>query len=196
VGGPRNSGMSGFKISIKKLILDFYPKLIHIILHPHPMRDWTRAVVFGWVGSGSCGAAYRRPSLGRSTQKAWFAGWPPASAPMGFLPRSMPSHPSVRHYDRSEPMRLTNPGCRQAVVREGPFEASRPSLCPQPEAERIKAGAKSGSDDRIIRAGGAARRSTQHPTRAKTAPPAPPWGKKASINPARVRVRAGSICAT
>ena len=154
------------------------------------MRDWTRAVVFGWVGSGSCGAAYRRPSLGRSTQKAWVAGWPPVTRPVGPNPfGGMPSHPSVRHYDRSELMRLTNPGCGQAVVRKGPFDASRPSLSPQPEAQRIKARAKSGSLDRIIRAGGAARRSTQHSTSAKTAPPAPQGAK--SIHQPGADSRAG-----
>ena len=76
-----------------------------------------------------------------------------------------------------------------------PFEASRPSLFPQPEAKSIKAGAKCGSDDRIIRAGGAARRSTQHPTSAKTAPPAPSGATKSFINPARIRVRAVCVCA-
>ena len=62
-------GMSAIAGGIQKIVLDFYPNFAHIILHPHPMRDWTRAVVFGWVGSGSCGAAYRRLSLGRSIAK-------------------------------------------------------------------------------------------------------------------------------
>ena len=114
---------------LKKTILDFSPKIAHIILHPHPMRDWTRAVVFGWVGSGSCGMGYRSPFLGRSLQKAWVVGWPPGTMPVASKPfGGMPSHPSVRHYDRSELVKLTNPGCGQAVVRQGPFEASGPSV--------------------------------------------------------------------
>ena len=105
----------------QKIILDISPKTTHIILHPRPMRDWTRAVVFGWVGSGSCGAAYRRSFLGRSLQKAWVAGWPPVTMPVAFGPfGGMPSHPSVRHYDRSEPMRLTNLRCGKATPERVP----------------------------------------------------------------------------
>ena len=150
------------------------------------MRDWTRAVVFGGWGA----VPAWRPTGGRlsgdKSQKAWVMGWPPVTMPVVSKPfGGMPSHPSVRHYDRSEPMRLTNPGCGEAVAQTGPFEASTPSLSPQPEAARIEAGAKCGSLDREIRAGGAARRSTQHHHSAKTAPP-PLKGQAGFINPAQI----------
>ena len=136
---------------------------------------------------------YRSSFLGRSTQKAWFIGWPPVNGRSGATARwRMPSHPSVRHYDRSGPMRPTNPRCRQAVVRKGPFEASRPSLFPQPEAARIRAGAKYGSDDREIRAGGAARRSSQHPSAPKRRPP--PLRGQDSIHQPGADSRAGYLC--
>ena len=138
------------------------------------MRDWTRAVVFGWVGSGSCGAAYRRLLLGRSTQKAWFIGWPPVNGHRGATARwRMPSHPPVRHYDRSELMKLTNLRCGKAIPGGIPSPHQGLPLPLSQRLERDEAWAKCGSLDRRIRAGGAARRSTQHSTSAKTAPPAP-----------------------
>ena len=166
----KSTGMVAL-VPLKKINLDFSPKITHIILHPRPKRDWTRAVVFGWVGSGSCGMGYRSSFLGRSTQKVWVAGWPPATMPVGSNPfGGIPSHPPVRHYDRSEPMRLTNLRCGKAIPGGIPSPHQDPPLPLSQRLERVAVRAKSGSLDRIIRARGAARRSTQHSPAPKRRP--------------------------
>ena len=127
------------------------------------MRDWTRAVVFGWVGSGSCGMGYRSSFLGRSTQKAWFIGWPPVSVSKGVPPAdATPSHPPVRHYDRSEQMTLTNLRCGKAIPGGIPSPHQGPPLPLSQRRKRPEVRAKSGSDDRRVRAGG--RREAINPT--------------------------------
>ena len=79
---------------LKKKILDISPNIAHIILHPHPMRDRTRAVEFGWVGSGSRAAGYRSLLPGRSLQKAGFTGWPPVNKPMASQPSTPAQSPA------------------------------------------------------------------------------------------------------
>ena len=104
-----------------------------------------------------------------------------------------PSHPPVRHYDRSELMKLTNLRCGKAIPDGIPSPHQGLPLPLSQRLERDEAWAKCGSLDRRIRAGGAARRSTQHSTCAKTAPPAPPKGARRPQHPGVVS-RAGIVC--
>ena len=151
------------------------------------MRDWTRAVVFGWAGSGSREVATGAIPSGDPIAKGMVLGLAALEQPMGFLPWRMPSHPSVRHYDRSELMRLTNLRCRGAVWARAPFGTSGPAAGASARGAAIRVRAKSGSDDREIRAWGAARRSTQ----TITAPNGAPGPSRASAYPT---TRRGNAC--
>ena len=158
------------------------------------MRDWTRAVVFGWVGSGSCGAAYRRQLLGRSTQKVWFTGLAARERSRPQNRRSAPSHPSVRHYDRSELMKLTNLRCGKATPERVPSPHQGLPLPLSQRLERVRSGPRAGA---LIEqsAQGAPRGDHPNTTIAPKRRPPPLKGQTASINPARLRVRDAYVCA-
>ena len=142
------------------------------------MRDWTRAVVFGWAGSGSCGAAYRRRLLGRSTQKAWVAGWPPVTMPVASGPfGGMPSHPSVRHYDRSELMKLTNLRCGKAAPERVPSPHQGPPFPLSQRRKRPGPGPRAGALIEESAQGAPRGDHSQHPTSARRRP-RPSGGKE------------------
>jgi len=152
------------------------------------MRDWTRAVVFGGWGAVPARQATGACFPGDQRKRHGFQAGCPRSGRWRHNHQRMPSHPSVRHYDRSEPMRLTNPWRGQAAAQTGPFEASRPAVSPQPERERSGPGPSAGS---LIEksAQGAPRGDHPNTTIAPKRRPPPLRGQRRPINPARFRVR-------
>ena len=157
------------------------------------MRDWTRAVVFGWAGSGSCGMGYRSSFLGRSTQKVWFTGLAARERSRPQNRRSAPSHPSVRHYDRSEPMRLTNLRCGTATPERVPSPHQGLPLPLSQRLERVRSGPRAGAliEESVQ---GAPRGDHPNTTIAPKRRPPPLKGQQCIINPARKRVRATCVC--
>ena len=109
---------------------------------------------------------------------------PVVSKPFG----GIPSHPPVRHYDRSELMKLTNLRCGKATPERVPSPHQGLPLPLSQRLERVQIRAKSGSLDRIVRAGGAARRSFPTPNQRQNGAPRPSRGRK------HPSTRRGSAC--
>ena len=157
------------------------------------MRDWTRAVVFRWAGSGSCGVATGAILSGDPIRKrhglqtgCLQARW------WGDSHQHKPSHPSVRQYDRSEPMRLTNLWCREEAGPKAPFGTSGSAVQAPARGGRAGPGPRAGA---MIgkSAPGAPQGDHTHTTIAPFRRPQPLKGPQLNQQPGVAR-RAGYLC--